>query len=125
MRILSRYKNFNLAKSMCEGWEVCDPDFFFGRAVRGFFSRRTERMRTTGRPDLDLRFFLRRSRAHPKKNYTATSKSLSASFNDTFLSVLSFRLPMIKAQPTWYSPAGNCLVYVPGITTDLGGTCPL
>ena len=32
---------------------------------------------------------------------------------------------MIRAQGTWKSPAGNFLVYEPGITTDRAGTCPL
>src|SRR5690606_24231343 len=51
--------------------------------------------------------------------------SRKASFNEVFLSVLSLRLPMISAQPTAYSPAGNFLVYEPGITTDRSGTYPL
>ena len=57
-----------------------------------------------------------------KRIYTATSLVLNASFKDVFKSVLSFLLPIIKAQGTWYSPALNDLVYDPGITTYLSGT---
>src|ERR1700760_3004581 len=32
---------------------------------------------------------------------------------------------MMRAQGTWYSPAGNFLVYEPGITTERAGTRPL
>ena len=42
--------------------------------------------------------------------YTATSYSLNALFNDVFKSVDGLRVPMIKAQGTWYSPPGNFLV---------------
>ena len=42
--------------------------------------------------------------------YTATLKSLNASFKLVFKSVLAFRLPMINAQLTLYSPAGNFFV---------------
>lgn len=54
--------------------------------------------------------------------YTATLCSLNASFSDVFRSVLSLRWPMISAQGTPYSPAGNCFGKVPGITTERGGT---
>ena len=40
---------------------------------------------------------------------TATWKSRRASFRLVFRSVLGLRRPMISAQPTWYSPAGNRL----------------
>ena len=43
-------------------------------------------------------------------HYTATLYSLSASFRDVFRFVEGFRLPMIKAQATWKSPAGKDLV---------------
>ena len=33
--------------------------------------------------------------------YTATLKSLSASFREVFKSVEAFRCPMIRAQGTW------------------------
>ena len=42
--------------------------------------------------------------------YTATLFSLKASLREVFLSVDSFLLPIIKAQGTWNSPAGNCFV---------------
>src|ERR1035437_7326989 len=41
------------------------------------------------------------------KPYADTLKSLSASLRLVFLSVLSFLLPIISAQLTLYSPAGN------------------
>lgn len=47
---------------------------------------------------------------HVKEIYTATLCSLKASFNDVLRSVDSFLLPMIKAQGTWNSPAGNFFV---------------
>lgn len=37
--------------------------------------------------------------------YTATLKSLSASFSDVLRSVEALRVPMISAHGTWYSPA--------------------
>ena len=40
-------------------------------------------------------------------NYTLTLKSLSASFKLVFRSVLGLRCPIINAQPTPNSPAGN------------------
>src|SRR5690606_22881314 len=58
-------------------------------------------------------------------HYTATLCSRKASFKDVFLSVDSFRVPMINAQGTWYSPAANFFVYDPGITTERAGTYPL
>ena len=42
--------------------------------------------------------------------YTLTLKSLSASFRLVFKSVLGLRWPIIRAQPTPNSPAGNFLV---------------
>ncbi len=42
--------------------------------------------------------------------YTLTLKSLNASFKLVFRSVLGLRWPMIKAQLTPYSPAGNFLL---------------
>ena len=42
--------------------------------------------------------------------YTATLKSLNASFKLVLRSVLGLRFPIIKAQLTLYSPAGNFLV---------------
>ena len=39
--------------------------------------------------------------------YTATLNSRSASFKLVFRSVLGLRCPMINAQGTWNSPAGN------------------
>src|SRR5690606_30713777 len=53
--------------------------------------------------------------------HTATLCSRKASFSEVFLSVLSLRWPMIKAQGTPYSPAGNFFGTVPGITTDRDG----
>lgn len=44
------------------------------------------------------------------KIYTATSYSRSALFKEVFKSVDGLRVPMIKAQGTWYSPAANFLV---------------
>ncbi len=41
--------------------------------------------------------------------YTDTPKSRRALLSDVFLSVDSLRCPMISAQVTLYSPAGNCL----------------
>ena len=52
----------------------------------------------------------RRSTANSHRttcSHTATLKSLNASFKLVLRSVLGFRLPMIKAQLTLYSPAGN------------------
>jgi hypothetical protein len=50
----------------------------------------------------------------PAKNYfpayTLTLKSLNASFKLVLRSVEGLRCPMINAQPTPYSPAGNFLV---------------
>src|SRR5688572_5306181 len=42
--------------------------------------------------------------------YTLTLKSLSASFKLVFRSVLGLRCPIMIAQPTPYSPAGNFFV---------------
>ena len=57
--------------------------------------------------------------------YAETPNSRSASFSDVFLSVDSLRRPMIRAHETLYSPAGNCLRYDPGTTTERAGTYPL
>ena len=40
-------------------------------------------------------------------NYTETLYSLNASFNPVFRSVEALRCPIMSAQGTWYSPAGN------------------
>lgn len=42
--------------------------------------------------------------------YTDTLKSLNASFKLVFKSVEALRCPIINAQPTPYSPAGNFLL---------------
>ena len=42
--------------------------------------------------------------------YALTLKSLKASFKLVFLSVLSFLFPIINAQLTLYSPAGNFFI---------------
>ena len=46
--------------------------------------------------------------------YTATPKSRSASLSEVFLSVDSLRRPMMSAQATLYSPAGNFLAKFAG-----------
>ena len=51
-------------------------------------------------------------------------KSRSASLRLILLSVVSLRWPMMSAQRTWYSPAGNFFGRVPGITTLRAGTRP-
>src|SRR5207302_6310641 len=51
-------------------------------------------------------------------------KSRSALFSDVLRSVDAVRIPTINAQPTWNSPAGNCLGRVPGTTTERAGTRP-
>src|ERR1700729_2267031 len=61
----------------------------------------------------------------PLSFHIATLKSRSASFKLVLRSVLGLRWPMINAQVTWYSPAGNFFGYVPGITTLRAGTRPL
>ena len=43
-------------------------------------------------------------------HYTETLKSLKASFKLVFKSVEGLRCPIINAQPTPYSPAGNFLL---------------
>src|SRR5579863_9458447 len=68
-----------------------------------------------------------RSRECDQKSqfHIATLKSRSASFKLVFRSVLGLRWPMINAQVTWYSPAGNFFGYVPGMTTLRAGIRPL
>src|SRR5262249_9592141 len=55
---------------------------------------------------------------------TATAKSRSASLRLTFRSVLSLRVPMMSAQGTANSPAGNFFGRIPGMTTERAGTRP-
>lgn len=49
-------------------------------------------------------------RAANIRDYPETLKSLNASFKLVFKSVLALRCPIINAQPTPYSPAGNFLL---------------
>ena len=55
-------------------------------------------------------------------SYTTTPKSRSAALRLTFLSVVSLRWPMMSAQGTPISPAGNFFWRTPGITMLRGGT---
>ena len=56
--------------------------------------------------------------------YTGTSNSRRTAVRLVFLSVDSFRIPMIKAHVTPYSPDGKDFCVVPGTTTALLGTMP-
>src|SRR5690606_5437556 len=67
-----------------------------------------------------------RDRAHVAHHsaYKGTLKSRSASFRLVFLSVEALRVPMMSAQETMNSPAGNFLGRMPGMTTLRAGTRP-